>query len=120
MIRPERESRKFETENGTETLPLYDILYAESDCGEGNNPCRLHLADRVVVCRDHFEAIFPLLGKYFLFCMKRGAVNQQHIRSFAGNVLALDTGERIEIDPFLAAKFREAYCRNLVQWVWED
>ena len=120
MIRPLQEKRIFETDAGAEEIALHAILWAEGVADGTRRGATLHLADRSVTCAASFEALRPLLGDAFLFCLSCGAVNQLHIRSFEKDRIVLDNGETLTISPFLAPKFREKYCRELAHRVWED
>jgi len=120
MIRDSAEKCSLQTERGEEEFLIDSILWVESKGMNEYSPCVLHTDFGDVVCSQHFEKILPKLGSSFLFCLPRGAVNQLRIKSFLGQTIELDTGVTLTVEPFLASRYQETYCRNLAQWVWED
>ena len=116
MIRPLEERRSFETNGGTVSLALREILWAEGVGAE----TLLHLTDRTLRCKTPFESLRPRLGDSFMFCLTRGVVNELHIRRFLEAALLLDNGEKLEVSPFLLPQFHEKYCRDMARLVWED
>lgn len=120
MIRASRETYTFETDQGAEKIPLYDILWAEDVCEDAQLLIRLHLADRTATCKNSLDELRSLPGDIFLFCLNRGVVNQLRIRSFQDDRIVMDTGEELPVSPFFSERFRRKYCGNLAHWVWED
>lgn len=120
MIRASQDAHSFETDHGIAEIVPYDILWAEEVSEGAGCFTRLHLSGSTVTCRNSLDALMPILGDTFLFCLLCGAVNQLRIRSFEENRIVLDNGESIAISPFLSEGFRQKYCDNLAHWVWED
>ena len=120
MIRPLQKTHTFETESGSVTVSLYDVLWVDSVCDDLRSPVRLHLAERELFCKTPFEKLLPVLGDVFLLCLTRGAVNQLRIRRFEQNQIVFDTGASVAVGPFLSPRFQEKYCRDLADRVWED
>lgn len=120
MIRALPQVRTFETDHGAVNIALYDILWAEEIAEGAQLFTRLHLADRVVICPKSLDALLSAANNIFLFCLLNGAVNQLRIRSFEEDKIVMDTGEVLAISPFLSERFRQKYCSNLAQLVWED
>jgi len=119
MIRRTGETRTLNTETGSQEMVIDDILWIESSGVRENSPCCLHTDRGRILCQENFEKVLPILGSAFLTCLPRGAVNQRRIRAFVGQSIELDNGETMTVEPFLAARYRDAYCRNLAKWVWE-
>jgi len=120
MIRRSGEICRLNTVDGVLELPIDEILWVGSDDTVDNSPCRVYSDRQAFTLKDRFEKVLPTLGSAFLFCLQRGAVNQRRIRSFEGNTITLDQGDTLTVDEFLARRYRDAFCRNLAQWVWED
>ena len=120
MICPIQTKCSFDTETGVRSISLDDILWVDGGADDVDSTTRLHLTNQVLICRQSFEELLPQLGDAFLFCLNRGAVNELHISRIEADALALDTGERLPLSPFLTSRFREKLCRDLAHRVWED
>ena len=120
MIRALANVHTFETDHGAVDIAPYDILWAEEIAEGAQLFTHLHLADRVLTCPQSLDTLLATADNIFLFCLLSGAVNQLRIRSFEDDKIVMDTGETLAISPFLSERFRQKYCSNLAQLVWED